>query len=496
MIDRSHHAIASQSLVYAYGCGAPRAGSEDLEREHARCVALWDQLVTIDAMIEAKVLARAAADVPPIAAANARIDALTALLAADPDAKEARAERRALYGERKALLSNWRRGQREWLRTLERERIAAVVAARQATEAWWPNYNRVLRSYDTARQLVRKFGRRLRPHDPLRDDGVLAFQVQRTRSGLGAAPAELFDGTVSALQFSREPLPGRRASLLEMRVDAAGHTVRLPVWLHRPLPDAARIKAAELIWRREANRTVWRVCLTLSAPLPAPQIVSMDALTAPVRVALGWTLTDAGELRVASAGKHEWSLSAEWMRRYDLVATREGWLRDEIKNIRELYELNSRWATLLENPSHPELFAALQARWGELPGDVREWYRVARNHWRSTAGLRRHVLGERHNHYHHIAREIVRLGPVIELPEIELAQIARELRGDDVNSLRHRAAIHTLEAMIRHQARKIGCRVLASADAIAATPTEKSSSWARRKAAKTAALANADNSVA
>jgi hypothetical protein len=83
-------------------------------------------------MIEAKALARAAADVPAIAAANARIDALTALLAADPDAAAARTERRALYGERKALLKDWRRGQREWLRTLERERIAAVVAARQA----------------------------------------------------------------------------------------------------------------------------------------------------------------------------------------------------------------------------------------------------------------------------------------------------------------------------------------------------------------------------
>ena len=496
MIDRSHHAIASQSLVYAYGCGAPRAGSEDLEREHARCVALWDQLVTIDAMIEAKVLARAAADVPPIAAANARIDALTALLAADPDAKEARAERRALYGERKALLSNWRRGQREWLRTLERERIAAVVAARQATEAWWPNYNRVLRSYDTARQLVRKFGRRLRPHDPLRDDGVLAFQVQRTRSGLGAAPAELFDGTVSALQFSREPLPGRRASLLEMRVDAAGHTVRLPVWLHRPLPDAARIKAAELIWRRKANRTIWRLCLTLSVPATPLQVVSVEDLRAPVRVALGWTMTDTGALRVATACDREWSLSAEWMRRYELIATRERWLKDEIKIIRELYEFDARWSAVLEAPSPPALFAALQARWGELPTSLREWYRAARGHWRATAGLRQHVLGERHDQYHRIAREIVRLGAVIELPEIELAKIAREMRGDGENSLRHRAATHTLAAMIRHQAAKIGARVLASADAIDATPTEKSSAWARRKAAKTAALANADNSVA
>ena len=135
-------------------------------------------------------------------------------------------------------------------------------------------------------------------------------------------------------------------------------------------------------------------------------------------------------------------------------------------------------------------------RAGRVAHRLREWYRAARGRWRATAGLRQHVLGERHDQYHRIAREIVRLGAVIELPEIELAQIARELRGDGENSLRHRAAIHTLAAMIRHQAAKIGCRVLASADAIDATPTEKSSAWARRKAAKTAALANAENSAA
>ena len=159
----------------------------------------------------------------------------------------------------------------------------------------------MLRSYDTARQLTRQFGRRLRPHDPLRDDGVLAFQFQRTRSGLGAAPAELFDGTTAALQLSCEPLRGRRASMLEMRVDAAGNTVRLPIWLHRPMPPDARVKAAELVWRRKANRTIWRLCLTLSVPATPLQVVSVEDLRAPVRVALGWTLTDAGALRVATA---------------------------------------------------------------------------------------------------------------------------------------------------------------------------------------------------
>ena len=119
--------------------------------------------------------------------------------------------------------------------------------------------------------------------------------------------------------------------------------------------------------------------------------------------------------------------------------------RTKSRQSANLYESDARWSAVLEEPSPPALFAALQARWGELPADLREWYRAARGHWRATAGLRQHVLGERHDRYHHIAREIVRLGAVIELPEIELAKIARELRGDDENSLRHRAAIHTLE---------------------------------------------------
>ena len=126
---------AKSILVYAYGCAAPLAGREHLEREHARCVAFWDQLVTIDAAIEGEAMARAAADMPAIAAANEHIGALSVILAADPDAAAARAERKALYGERKILIKEWRRGQREWLRELERKRIAAVVTARQAVSS-------------------------------------------------------------------------------------------------------------------------------------------------------------------------------------------------------------------------------------------------------------------------------------------------------------------------------------------------------------------------
>ncbi len=95
-----------------------------------------------------------------------------------------------------------------------------------------------------------RFGRRLRPHDYSRDNGVLSVQIQRTRSGLGASPNELMNGGVPALRFNVSRSRKRYSHTVEMRCDADGSKIQLPVWLHRPLPEPSRIKATQLAWRR------------------------------------------------------------------------------------------------------------------------------------------------------------------------------------------------------------------------------------------------------
>src|SRR5262249_48816454 len=131
-----------------------------------------------------------------------------------------------------------------------------------ADPLYWGNSNRVLQSYETGRRVARLKGRLIRPHDEERDDGVLAIQIQQTRTGIGAAPCALADGTFAHLQISTPDVHYRKARL-SFRVDAAGHHVVTDVWMHRSLPPRCRVKAAQLTWRRRGPRLRWQLCLTI-----------------------------------------------------------------------------------------------------------------------------------------------------------------------------------------------------------------------------------------
>src|SRR5690606_34572102 len=218
------------------------------------------------------------------------------------------AERRRLFGEQRQRLAAWRKSARDVVREFERERIARVTDARKAVTTnasdddriYWGNSNRLLQSYDTGRRIARQRGRMLRPYDPERDDGVLTVQIQRTRSGLGAAPVELMDGTFSHLQITQPDARGQ--SQVSMRVDAAGHHIVLPVWLHRPMPPQSRVKAAQLVWRRRADRFRWQLCLTVDMQ----QEFRVRTASSGVPVEFDWQ--DHGELEVMRIGEKIWRL--------------------------------------------------------------------------------------------------------------------------------------------------------------------------------------------
>ena len=216
--------------------------------EVKRCAHMWDALVEIDADLAQRELDRAIELDETVAGAHREIQSLTEHLVLVPSDRGARRQRSRTYQVRRRSLIAWRRHNRPWLKLLNAERLSRVVEVRQrftcesADPIYWGNSNRVLNSYDTGRQVAGLTGHRLRPFNSDRDDGVLRVQIQKTRTGLGAAPVELTDGGVSDLHWST---PNERGQgILSFRVDAVGNHLQIYLCgIHRPLPMGCRVKS-------------------------------------------------------------------------------------------------------------------------------------------------------------------------------------------------------------------------------------------------------------
>lgn len=442
----------TESLVYAYGCGQPLSGWPQAEAEQERTNILWDRLVGIERDYLDAILAAAARDEPRIRALCGAIDAIREELrsaaksgAAKNPARldELRAARRELW----AALAQWRKAHPDTLRALELVRRGRVVEARQQTDCWWPNYNAVIQRYEAQRIAVLRKGRRLNLHDIERDDGCLTVQIQRTRSGLGASPEELQSGEFAALQIGRvdprayQPTAGFRGArdrlcrtVVEMRIDAEGHALRLPVWMHRPLPPAARIKSAQIVWRRQGDRLRYQLCLTLSQPARTVVHPGRGSPATAVRIAIA----DLGNgLQVAVANEaarpERLILDAHWMAMMDRVERLAAILNDESAAPHE------RIRARLERPG----------LWARLLRRRREIYRL----W---------------------ARALCQRYARIEIHTPALSEQAWIDRARDVNALRHRACAHSLVAELQHQGRKHGCEItvaIAAPDASAPVPS-------------------------
>lgn len=444
------------ALVYAYGCGKPLSGWEHVEREAARMRALWDKLVDIEREYEREIETRAAEDIPELASLLADIDLLSAEIrrrkGAGEDAESLSATLRAARRRTWPLLARWRAEHKPQMREIEQRRRERVRLARiEATVAspdrlHWGNSNAVLARYEAARTVCRQTGRRLRHSDPERDEGAITVQIARTKTGLGAAPQELQDGTYADLQIGMVPpscydraVPrGERRRLartrVSMRADAARNHVVLPLFLHRPLPDDARVKQAQLVWRREGMRVEYRLCLTVSAQKRATVPVGVGEVTVRVEPTHVLRYSDAHpdhpreSIRVAVA-----SDGTE-------IALDEDWVRE----MRRVHHLPR----------------ALKAK------DVPE---TLRRHWAmQLPGLRARLLRARREKYRLAARDIAaRYGRiVIETPR--LAAVAMAKGGTGANTVRHMACAHSLVAELRHQAQKRGCEV---AVVVASAPT-------------------------
>lgn len=470
-------------LAWAYHCNAPTSGLNELRAEHNRVTDLWDVLVGIEHRWYRHCEGEACRFDPAIASARDRIVDLSAAIRAAQKAdrkllSQARYEARVeLWGGMK----RWRKECQDEATQIERERQAAVKLARQQTPAWWCNYNETIQRYQAGRIGAMKAGRRLRYHDNERDDGVLCVQIQRTQSGLGAAPDELALSMIhldapEESAFAKGTPKSARWAMLTMRVDATGNTVTLPMYMHRPFPRGCRIKGALLTWRREGTQTRWQVVFRLAGVQPTEPRVKYRREGS---LAFCWEM-NSGDLIVARPSWREpYALPADMLAAFQRISDNQAWMDRSLDEARAMADDRITSARLSGGA-----LSIYALRREDLPDPLHGWLAEWRHTWWRNDHGRRKVIRRRRDVYRQWAREIVRECPSLDIDDQRLDRVARKERGSDDNSLRQRACIHFLRAEIVHQARKIGAEVRASGKVLTADNDEESGAWQRKKSAK------------
>jgi len=349
-------------------------------------------------------------------------------------------------------LKRWRKQCKDEAQRIELSRRQAVKTARQETPAWWPNYNETIQRYQAARISAMKAGRRLRPRDADREDGVLCVQIQRTQSGLGAAPDELslsmirVDGPPAGA-FRRGAAKAEKWAEVTMRVDRDGNEVTLPMYMHRPFPRGCRVKGALLTWRREGDDIRWQMVFRLSGVQPEPPIKYRRTGS----LSLCWEMSDGGLVVARPSWREPYVLPAEWMSAMDALDRDRAWMDRSLDEARALVSDTPAAALLAGGPR-----TIYSLRREQLPVELHQWLREWRRVWWRADHGRRKLLRRRRDWYRQWAREIVRECPSLDIDDVRLDRQARHDRGTVCGSLRHRACTHFLRQEIVHQARKIG----------------------------------------
>ena len=515
------------SRVYTYGI-IPPINDPNVSAEIEKQRKFWDVLVGIDRLADDKIEKMMRADIAEyennahtLDRINQEFDELiqerrdirktarskVATPMIDNKLDELAAKRRELWKEQKTLLTQWYKTHKSKARQVDQWRYDQIKTARNESGLYWGNSGRVIQSYDSTRKRVRKQGRRLQYSDPQRDDAVLSVQIIRTRSGLGAAPEELFNGSVNALQigyidesiytdkpnvyrYPHSDVKTRNRKLVktkvQMRVDRDGNIIQCPMWLHRPLPPNSRIKFAQLVWRRQGHRYVGQLCLTVNIPTEIVKHPSKKA----VGVDPGWRLMDDHTLRIAmyrdtDGNAQDIRLDKKWMEGMDQVERLHSYVDEDLIAIAEYIHKNkdnlpesvyapvSQWASNkaashIDGRALHDAVYALHHSGEQIPKILLKWYHRYRHlaHWRND--LRTKLMRRRKEQYRLIAKHIAQTYAVIGIEDIDLAQMARTIsRYNDTNELslpqreqRRRAALYEFISILQEQATKHGSEIV------------------------------------
>lgn len=190
-----------------------------------------------------------------------------------------------IYEENKALRAAKKLENSEEIETMDAERHAAATDVKKRSALYWCNKDEVFQQYQTARVRAMKDNVLLRFHrfehegksTVRRSGGYAREDVFRSleQITLKQVPQEAWDRSLGRKRKSLQ------WSELSMLINRTGSVLRIPICLHRPLPEGANIQSVSLIRRKlgvrfHEGRVVsnyrYRVTLTLKAPqaqLPA-----------------------------------------------------------------------------------------------------------------------------------------------------------------------------------------------------------------------------------
>lgn len=505
-----------QVIVRRYGLRAPLDWDQDAHEQLFLQNRLWNRLVEIDQAHNAKLRETTDNDAA-IAVAVAEFDALrgakeqtyaerkalrkkarakVATPMLDKQLKEQAAQIKALRPALKVLRKQWRDANADTLKHLEQQRYAAVTQARQESQLYWGNYNAVCESYRIARSRALKTGASLRFHG-FTGEGRFTNQIQ------GGMTAEtLFASKHSQVQVDPLPtyaahvVPGKRKprrTTLRFCIYRSGEKVRyltLPLIMHRPLPDDARIKSVTLHREKISTHWKWSVVFTC-VRAAASDTERVHAGQHACGIDLGWRKVKTG-LRVATISGTDIEPPWHVILPADIVATLDRY--DEVQSVlkQRLNEVHAYLkAQSLANP--PEVIAERLKRARQAPvigagklallalvwrecadyapavlARLETWRAADRKQRDAAAFLRRNALKRRRYLYELATREIAERYALIGIEKFDLAQAKRREQPDSTeNALppparlqRDRASVALLRLWLRNQAVKTGAVII------------------------------------
>ncbi|WP_460038633.1 zinc ribbon domain-containing protein [Thermaerobacter litoralis] len=493
-----HVAVLEEQLRLAH---AYRNKLVEIERERRRRVReLLDQYQDPGLAAQAEALAqRLEALRSQIRTARQASRSRAAAGVADLQA-EARAVRKELAEVRKQLREERRRIANDpviktALHAIDRSSREALKEARadfSRRGLYWPTYGLVEQAAERMRRS--KADPRFRAFT---GEGTIAVHLQ------GGLPwKELFSGRDTRIQI--DPVPPeawrergrrRRAKLCKtvarIRIgsnpDRSPRWIEVPVWVHRPMPEGARIKAAYLQRRRQGLR--WIYALHFAVELPSARILDPAPALA-CGIDLGWRKVQDG-LRVAylvgeDGYEEEVVLPGSWLQAMEKV-----W---QLQSIADLHfgAMRDRLVAWLDGREVPDWLHAATAGlsqwrsagrlrqlaevWAErrFHGDeaifeqLWAWRQQDRHLYTWASDLRAKLIGHRRDiyrvfaarvaaRYRYVCVEAMDLRKMAELGEAE----AKDSAPAPTRTLRHMAALSVLRQCLSSALRKRGGELVA-----------------------------------